>query len=154
MNAIIAVTSAILNASAISASADQIRITTSAERAPAKGPAEYFTGDVTVNPYYSAEQNPSSVGSLVEFPVGARTAWHTHPAGQTLIITSGTGWVQQAGQGKRIVKQGDVVWFPEGVKHWHGAIDDEAMSHIAITNMKNGKNVEWLDKVSDEQYSN
>ena len=86
------------------------------------------------------------------FEPGARSAWHTHPAGQILIVTSGTGWVQEEGGEKREIKPGDVIWMPLGVKHWHGATVSNFISHIAITNMADGKNVDWLEKVSDEQY--
>ena len=86
------------------------------------------------------------------FAPGARSAWHTHPAGQILIVTSGTGWAQEEGGQKREIKPGDVIWTPPGVKHWHGATTTNFMSHIAITNMADGKNVDWLEKVSDEQY--
>ena len=91
-------------------------------------------------------------GGLVTFTPGARSAWHTHPAGQLLIVTSGTGWVQEEGGAKHEIKPGDVIWTPPGVKHWHGATATNSMSHIAITNVVNGKNVEWLEKVSAEQY--
>jgi quercetin dioxygenase-like cupin family protein len=93
-----------------------------------------------------------ATGGSVTFAPGARSAWHTHPAGQLLIVTSGTGWVQEEGGPKREIKPGDVIWTPPSVKHWHGASTTNAMSHIAITNMVNGKNVEWLEKVTDEQY--
>jgi quercetin dioxygenase-like cupin family protein len=83
---------------------------------------------------------------------GARSAWHTHPAGQVLIVTAGAGWIQEEGQKKREIKQGDVVWTPPGVKHWHGATSNEDMSHIAITNMLGGKHVDWMERVSDEKY--
>jgi quercetin dioxygenase-like cupin family protein len=154
MKAIFAVASAVIIVSAVAAHADQIQITKGPDRPPTKGATDFFTGDVTVKPYYGADQNPLSAGGLVEFPAGARTAWHTHPAGQTLIIMSGTGWVQEDGRERQVVREGDVVWFPAGVKHWHGASDTEAMSHIAITNMKDGKNVDWLEKVTDQQYLN
>lgn len=94
-----------------------------------------------------------STGGLVTFAPGARSAWHTHPGGQLIIVTSGTGWIQQEGGPKREIKPGDVIWTPPGIKHWHGATAANSMSHIAITNVVNGKNVNWMEKVSDEQYS-
>jgi quercetin dioxygenase-like cupin family protein len=116
------------------------------------GPAEYFTGSVIVDPLFSANEHTPATGGHVTFAPGARSAWHTHPAGQILIVTSGTGWVQDEGGEKREIKPGDVIWTPPGVKHWHGATATTAMSHIAITNMLDGKNVDWMEKVSDEQY--
>jgi quercetin dioxygenase-like cupin family protein len=93
-----------------------------------------------------------ATGGLVTFAPGARSAWHTHPAGQILIVTAGTGWVQEEGGEKREIKPGDVIWTPPGVKHWHGATATTSMSHIAITNMVDGWNVDWLEKVSQDQY--
>jgi quercetin dioxygenase-like cupin family protein len=93
-----------------------------------------------------------ATGGRVTFAPGARSAWHTHPLGQTLIITSGLGWVQREGGPIEEVRAGDVIWFPPGLKHWHGASPTNGMSHIAIQETLNGKNVEWLEKVSDEQY--
>jgi quercetin dioxygenase-like cupin family protein len=139
-------------ATAGAASAEQMQITTSAERAPMRGPAETFTGDVKVKPWFPANEHQASSGALVEFTAGARSAWHTHPAGQTLVVMSGTGWVQEEGGVKRQIKAGDVIWTPPGVKHWHGATDQEAMSHIAITNAKDGANVTWMEQVTDENY--
>jgi quercetin dioxygenase-like cupin family protein len=117
------------------------------------GSAEYFIGSVIVEPFFAANETTPSTGALVTFGPGARSAWHTHPAGQILIVTSGTGWVQEEGGEKREIKPGDVVWTPPGVKHWHGATDTAAMSHIAITNVADGKNVDWMEQVSDAQYS-
>jgi quercetin dioxygenase-like cupin family protein len=94
----------------------------------------------------------TATGGQVIFAPGARSAWHTHPAGQVLIVTDGTGWVQEEGGAKREIKPGDVIWTPPGVKHWHGATATNAMRHIAISGMVNGKNVDWLEKVTDEQY--
>jgi len=127
-------------------------ITPNGTRPSAKGPSQYFTGSVVVDPLYAANSTTSSSGGLVTFEPGARSAWHTHPAGQTLIVTSGTGWVQEEGGAKREIKPGDVIWAPPGVKHWHGATATNGMSHIAITNMAGDKNVNWMEKVSDEQY--
>ncbi len=117
-----------------------------------KGPAENFTGSVVVDPLYQNNEHTSNTGGLVTFEPGARSNWHTHPAGQVLIVTSGTGWVQDEGGEKRLMRPGDVIWTPPGVKHWHGATDTNGVSHIAITNMRDGRNVEWLERVADEVY--
>ena len=111
-----------------------------------------FTGLVTVDPLYSNNEQTSNTGGHVTFEPGARSAWHTHPAGQVLIVTTGTGWVQEEGGEKRVMRPGDVIWTPPGVKHWHGATNTSGVGHIAITNMQDGKNVAWMEKVSDEQY--
>ena len=116
------------------------------------GPAEYFTGAVRVDPLFQAGDPARVSGGHVTFEPGARTAWHTHPLGQTLIVTSGLGWVQTEGGPIEEIRPGDVVWFPPGLKHWHGATPTTAMTHIAITEFQDGKNVDWLEKVSDEQY--
>jgi quercetin dioxygenase-like cupin family protein len=117
-----------------------------------KGAAEYFTGSVRIDPLFRPKDPSRTFGAYVTFEPGARTAWHTHPLGQILIVTAGTGWVQQEGGEKQEIKPGDVIWTPPGVKHWHGATATTAMTHIAITEQLDGKNVEWLEKVSDEQY--
>ncbi|MCC6173738.1 MAG: cupin domain-containing protein [Chloroflexi bacterium] len=117
-----------------------------------RGPAATFTGSVVVAPYFAPNETTSCSGSLVSFEPGARSAWHTHPAGQMLIVQSGTGWVQEEGGQKIEIKPGDVIWTPPGVKHWHGASATNGMSHIAITNAVNGKAVDWLEQVTDEQY--
>lgn len=117
-----------------------------------KGPEATFTGSVVVDALYTNNEHTSNTGGHVTFEPGARSAWHTHPAGQVLIVTSGTGWVQDEGGEKRLMRQGDVIWTPPGVKHWHGATATNGVSHIAITNMKDGKNVDWLEKVSDDIY--
>jgi quercetin dioxygenase-like cupin family protein len=117
-----------------------------------KGPAENFTGAVRVDPLFQAGDPARVSGGSVTFEPGARTAWHTHPLGQTLIVTAGFGWVQQEGGPIEEVRPGDVVWFPPGLRHWHGATPTTAMTHIAITEALNGKNVDWMEKVSDEQY--
>ena len=128
-------------------------ISKNGSRPSAMGPEAYFTGSVIVDPYYKPNDQTSNSGALVTFEPGARSAWHSHPAGQTLIVTSGTGWVQEEGGAKHELKPGDVVWTPPGVKHWHGARADTRMAHIAITNTLDGKNVEWMEKVTDEQYT-
>jgi quercetin dioxygenase-like cupin family protein len=117
-----------------------------------KGPAEYFTGAVRLDSPFAAQQPGRTGGAYVTFEPGARSAWHTHPLGQILIITSGVGWVQREGGPIEEVRTGDIVWFPPGLKHWHGATPTTAIAHIAITESLNGKNVDWMEKVSDEQY--
>jgi quercetin dioxygenase-like cupin family protein len=117
-----------------------------------KGPGDYFTGSVRVDPLFQAPEPARVTGSSVTFEPGARTAWHTHPLGQTLIVTSGRGWVQREGGPVEEIRPGDVVWFPPGEKHWHGATPTTAMTHIAIQERLNGKAVDWLEKVSDGQY--
>jgi quercetin dioxygenase-like cupin family protein len=117
-----------------------------------KAPAEYFTGAVRIDPLFQAPDPARTGAGSVTFEPGARTAWHTHPLGQTLIITSGVGWVQRESGRIEEVRAGDVVWFPPGEKHWHGATPTTAMTHTAIQESLNGKNVDWLEKVNDEQY--
>lgn len=117
-----------------------------------KGPANYFTGGVRVDPMFPANAPSRVNGGHVTFEPGARSNWHTHPLGQTLIITSGLGWVQREGGAIEEVRPGDVVWFPPGLKHWHGATPATAMTHIAVQEALDGKNVDWLERVSDEQY--
>jgi quercetin dioxygenase-like cupin family protein len=117
-----------------------------------KGPSEYFTGTVRVDPLFQAPDPARVVGANVTFEPSARTAWHTHPLGQTLIVTSGLGLVQREGGPIEEIRLGDVVWFPPGEKHWHGAAPKAAMTHIAIQEALNGKTVDWMEKVGDEQY--
>lgn len=121
-------------------------------RPSSQAPAESFTGSVRRDPLYApAEPARASVG-LVTFEPGARTAWHTHPIGQILVITAGCGWVQRWGGPVEEVRQGDVIWIPAAEKHWHGAAATTAMSHIAVTESLDGSAVEWLEHVSEEQY--
>ncbi|MGC2078772.1 MAG: cupin domain-containing protein [Xanthobacteraceae bacterium] len=117
-----------------------------------KGPTDWFTGTVRLDPLFQASAPARVGGASVTFEPGARTAWHTHPLGQTLIVTAGCGWVQRDGGPVEEIRPGDVVWFLPGEKHWHGATPTTAMAHIAIHESLNGKAVEWLEKVSDEQY--
>jgi quercetin dioxygenase-like cupin family protein len=117
-----------------------------------KGPAEYFTGNVRIDPLFQAPEPARASGAYVTFEPSARSAWHTHPLGQTLIVTSGCGWVQSEGGPKMEIRAGDVVWCPPKEKHWHGATPNTAMTHIAIQEQLDGKVVEWMEKVSDEQY--
>ena len=117
-----------------------------------KGPLDYFTGTVRIDPLFQAWDPARVVGALVTFEPGARTAWHTHPLGQTLLVTSGCGRAQRWGGPVEEIRPGDVIWFPPGEKHWHGATATTAMSHIAIQEQLDGKTVDWLEQVSDEQY--
>jgi quercetin dioxygenase-like cupin family protein len=117
-----------------------------------KGPAEYFTGTVRIDPLFEANDPAQSIGASVTFEPGARTAWHTHPLGQTLIVTAGCGLVQRWGDSIEQIRPGDVIWFPPGEKHWHGATPTTAMTHIAIQEQLDGKTVDWMEQVSEEQY--
>jgi quercetin dioxygenase-like cupin family protein len=117
-----------------------------------KGPAEYFTGSVRIDPLFEAPDPTRVSGASVTFEPGARTAWHTHPRGQTLIVTAGYGWAQREGGPVEDIRPGDVVWFPPGEKHWHGATPTTAMTHIAIQQALDGKVANWLENVSDEEY--
>jgi quercetin dioxygenase-like cupin family protein len=118
-----------------------------------KGPADWFTGTVRIDPLFQVNEPARAAGACVTFEPGARTAWHTHPLGQTLVVTSGCGRVQRLGGPIEEIRPGDVVWFPPGEKHWHGAAPATAMTHIAIQEQLDGKVVEWMEKVSDEQYA-
>ena len=117
-----------------------------------KGPADWFTGTVRIDPLFHAPSPARVAGATVTFEPGARTAWHTHPLGQTLIVTSGCGRVQRLGGPIEEILPGDVVWFPPGEKHWHGASPTTAMTHIAIQESLDGKVVDWLEHVTDDQY--
>jgi quercetin dioxygenase-like cupin family protein len=129
-----------------------IKITRSGSQQPSKGPADYFTGPVQIEPLFPANDPSRASGGKVTFEPGARSAWHTHPLGQTLIVTDGTGWIQQWGGPIEEMRKGDVIWIPAGVKHWHGATPNTAITHVAIQEQLNGKAVEWMEKVTDEQY--
>ena len=129
-----------------------MQITRNGSQPSGKGPSEYFTGVVRVDPLFKAPDPARVSGASVTFEPGARTAWHTHPLGQTLIVTAGCGRVQHEGGPIEVVHAGDVIWFPPGEKHWHGASPTTAMTHIAIQEQLDGKAVDWLEKVSDEQY--
>jgi 4-carboxymuconolactone decarboxylase len=137
---------------AASQDSPKIVITRSGTQPSRKGPAENFTGSVRVDPLFEATDPPRASGASVTFEPGARSAWHTHPAGQILIVTAGVGRVQGWGGPIEQIRQGDVVWTPPGQKHWHGASPDTAMTHIAIQERLGGKTVDWLEKVSDAQY--
>ncbi|HEY3586818.1 MAG TPA: cupin domain-containing protein [Myxococcaceae bacterium] len=129
-----------------------MEIKRSGSQPSSRGPADWFTGSVRIDPLFQAKDPAHAAGASVTFEPGARTAWHTHPLGQTLIITAGSGWVQREGGPVEEVHPGDVVWFPPGEKHWHGATPTTGMTHIAIQEAKDGKVVDWLQHVSDEQY--
>lgn len=118
------------------------------------GPSDWFSGKTRIDPLFDAPEPARAAGASVTFEPGARTAWHTHPLGQTLIVTSGVGRVQVWGEQIEEIRPGDVVWFPPGVKHWHGATATTAMTHIAIQEALDGKVVEWMEHVTDEQYEN
>jgi len=118
----------------------------------ARGPADWFTGTVRIDPLFQAPDPARAVGASVTFEPGARTAWHTHPLGQTLLVTAGCGLAQREGGPIEVIRPGDVVWFVPGEKHWHGATPTTAMTHIAIQEQLGGRTVDWMEKVSDEQY--
>ena len=121
-------------------------------QASVRGPEEYFTGSVRIDMYFKATEPGRSSAGSVTFEPGARTAWHTHPLGQAIIITAGCGWVQREGGPVDEVHPGDTVWFPAGEKHWHGATPTMGMTHIAVTESLNGKAADWLEQVTEEQY--
>ncbi|MGU3493878.1 cupin domain-containing protein [Xanthobacteraceae bacterium A53D] len=118
-----------------------------------KGPSDWFTGTVRVDPLFNHGDPARVAGANVTFEPGARTAWHTHPLGQTLIVTAGLGLVQREGGPIEEIRPGDIVWFPPGEKHWHGASPTMAMTHIAIQEKLDGKAVDWLEHVTDAQYA-
>lgn len=128
-------------------------ISTNGSQPSAKGPADYFTGTVRVDGPFKGTDAARVSGATVTFEPGARTAWHTHPLGQTLIVTTGSGLVQAFGEPVRSIKPGDTVWIAPNVKHWHGATATTAMTHIAIAEVLDGKVVDWMEQVSDEQYA-
>ena len=137
---------------ATAANAEHLLVKHAEGKAAAEAFPRNFTGAATVTPIFApTEQLPAS-GASVSFEPNARTAWHTHPGGQTLYVTSGTGWVQEAGGRKLEVKPGDVIWTPPGVKHWHGATSSAPMTHIAVQAVVGGKNVTWMEQVSDADY--
>ncbi|MCB9471596.1 MAG: cupin domain-containing protein [Candidatus Obscuribacterales bacterium] len=121
-------------------------------QASVKGPSEWFTGDVRIDPLVNLDDPARVQAASVTFEPEARTAWHTHPLGQTIIVTSGCGIVQEEGQQAQIIKPGDIVWTPPEIKHWHGALPSTSMTHLVIVEKLNGKAVEWMDHVNDDQY--
>ena len=130
-----------------------MKITRSGTQPSAKGPADWFTGTVRIDPRFAATPPARAASAAVTFEPGARTAWHTHPLGQTLIVTFGLGWAQREGGPVEEIRPGDVVWFEPGEKHWHGASATTAMQHIAIQEALDGRAVDCMEKVSDAQYS-
>lgn len=131
-----------------------MEITRIGSQASAKGPEDWFTGTVRIDPLFQPNEARRGAAASVTFEPGARTAWHTHPLGQTLIITAGCGWVQKERGPIEQVRPGDVVWFEPNERHWHGATATTGMTHIAIQENLNGKVVDWMEKVTDEQYLN
>jgi len=129
-----------------------MEINRNGSQASVKGPADWFTGTVRIDPLFAPNDARRAGAATVTFEPGARTAWHTHPLGQTLIVTAGCGRVQREGGAIEEIRPGDVVWFPPGEKHWHGAGPTTAMTHIAIQEQLDGKVVDWMEQVSDEQY--
>ena len=148
---------AVVAHSAVGASGSSLpgqTITRAGTVASAVGPSDYFTGAVRVDPVYPANKDINASGSLVTFEPGSRSAWHTHPLGQYLAVTGGAGLVQEWGKPVQEIRPGDVIWCPPGVKHWHGASPTTAMTHLAVTGTTaDGKAVEWMEKVSDDQYN-
>lgn len=128
------------------------QITRSADQVPTAGPEDYFTGQVRVDPLFAASDEIKASAAYVTFEPGARSAWHTHPAGQRLVVVSGVGLTQEWGKPVQQIHPGDVVVCPPGIKHWHGASPEGAMTHLAVTGTVDGKNVTWMEKVTDEQY--
>ena len=131
---------------------DRLSVTQSKSQEGAKAFPGSFTGKVTVTAFLNPTDTLAASGALVAFEARGRTAWHTHPAGQTLYVTSGSGWVQEWNGKKTEIKTGDIVWTPPGVKHWHGGTATSPMTHVAIQALANGKNVDWMEPVTDEQY--
>ncbi|KQQ85661.1 cupin domain-containing protein [Aureimonas sp. Leaf324] len=150
-NTLIAATLAV--AGATSVDAQEIGVYPAGSGPSMLASAENFTGHVVVSPLLPSTVDTPSASGLVSFAPSARTAWHTHPAGQMLIVTAGKGWVQREGEARQEIAAGDTVWIPAEVKHWHGATDVTAMSHIAITYVRDGKNADWMELVTDGQYA-
>ncbi|WP_426449253.1 (R)-mandelonitrile lyase [Siccibacter colletis] len=148
-----AMLSVLAPAAALGAEEEKVKISAAGSQNSVKGPEQWFTGQVRIDASFQAETPAHTGGATVTFEPGARTAWHTHPLGQTLIVTQGKGLVQEWGKPLREIKPGDIVWIPDGVKHWHGAAPGTAMTHIAIAESVNGSPVEWMEKVTDAQYS-
>jgi quercetin dioxygenase-like cupin family protein len=131
---------------------DRISVSRSGSQPDTKGDPKMFTGSVLISSQFARDEPARVTGATVTFEPGARTAWHMHPLGQTLIVTAGSGWVQQWGAERQAIHQGDVVWIPANVKHWHGATASQRMTHIAIQERLGTKNVDWLEQVTEEQY--
>jgi quercetin dioxygenase-like cupin family protein len=129
-----------------------MKITRAEDQPSGVGPADYFTGAVRMESRHEPEDGAAAGAVIVTFEPGARTAWHTHPRGQLLLVTAGLGWVQREGGPKQEIAQGDKIWFAPGEKHWHGARAAHAMTHVAIHEVENGSNVDWLEHVSEADY--
>ena len=151
-NLIAAGATMVMIAAATLAHAQGIQITPAGSAPSAIAPTDNFSGHAVVNRMVAGNSGQYGSVGKVDFAPGARTAWHTHPAGQLLIVTEGKGWVQEEDQPRREIRAGDVVWIEPGVRHWHGATDTTSMSHIAVAYMQDNKAVDWLERVSDEQY--
>jgi quercetin dioxygenase-like cupin family protein len=136
----------------LQASAAHMEVSRSATRQPNVGPANWFTGATTITPLFDPKGTSQVGAALVRFEAGARTAWHKHPLGQRLVVLEGSGWTQVEGGPVEIIRAGDVVWCPPGVRHWHGATPTTAMAHIAVQESRNGSPVTWMEHVTDEQY--
>lgn len=150
---LIAAGTSILMIGASSVHAQGIQITAAGATPTTLGAAQNFNGHVAVDMKSAGESRQHGSVGMVSFAPGARTAWHTHPVGQLLVVTDGIGWVQEEGQARREIKAGDVVWIEAGVKHWHGAVQGNGMRHLAIAYVKDGKSADWKELVSDEQYN-
>jgi quercetin dioxygenase-like cupin family protein len=129
-----------------------MKITRAGSQPSGKGPGDWFTGTVRIDPLFQPAAPARAAAATVTFEPGARTAWHTHPLGQTLIVTAGLGRVQKSGGPIELIRPGDIIWFEPGEKHWHGASPTTAMTHIAVQEQLDGKAVEWLEQVTDQQY--
>ena len=129
-----------------------MKIIRNSDQPSTRGPADYFTGSVRIDSQFAAPDPARAAAAVVTFEPGSRTAWHTHPLGQRLLIVSGEGWVQNEGEAKQLVQAGDTVWFEPDEKHWHGATDRKAMTHVAIQEARDGSPVTWMEQVSDEDY--
>jgi quercetin dioxygenase-like cupin family protein len=145
-------TSAAQSSSTSSAGSTQMAITPSSSQKVITGGPDRFTGSVRVQSLFDAKEPARSTGGQVTFQPGARSRWHTHPLGQTLIVTDGVGWIQQWGGPVQVIRKGDVVWISAGVKHWHGATPTTTLTHIALQEQLDGRTVDWLEPVSDAQY--
>jgi quercetin dioxygenase-like cupin family protein len=156
MLAVIALSATLVTANAVRATDvpdnRAMQIARNGEQASVVGSSSYFVGAVRVDPLIAAPAPSRVTAVAVTFQPGARSAWHTHPLGQNLVVTTGVGWIQQEGGEKIIIKPGDVIWTPPGVKHWHGATKTTGLTHLAIQEMQDGKTVEWLEPVTSEQY--
>jgi quercetin dioxygenase-like cupin family protein len=129
-----------------------MRVKRAADMPAVKGPAKWFTGEVRISTPFQAEEPGRAGGATVTFEPGSRTAWHTHPLGQSLVVTSGIGWTQCDGEEIVEIRAGDVIWCPPGHKHWHGATPTSSMTHVAIAEMLDGRAVDWMEHVTDEEY--